>query len=149
MISDLMIGLRTSLATRLFFGAVLLAALCDPWRPASAQLASPVAQPKALAAKPGAGSSSRAPPCHNGMSFDRFLADLKQQAIAAGVSQRAIAEASPYLVYDQGIVNRDRGQRVFGQVFTEFAGRMAAPFRMQQGQAHIKTYAAAFARAEK
>ena len=83
------------------------------------------------------------------MSFDRFLADLKQQAVAAGVSQRAIAEASPYLVYDQGIVNRDRGQRVFGQVFTEFAGRMAAPYRMQQGQAQIKTYAAAFARAEK
>jgi lytic murein transglycosylase len=87
--------------------------------------------------------------CHNGMSFDRFLADLKQQAIAAGVSQSAIAEASPRLVYDQGIVNRDRGQRVFGQVFTEFAGRMAAPYRMQQGQAKIKTYAAAFARAEK
>ena len=83
------------------------------------------------------------------MNFDRFLADLKQQAVAAGVSQQTIAEASPYLVYDQGIVNRDRGQRVFGQVFTEFAGRMAAPFRMQQGQAKIKTYAAAFARAEK
>ena len=60
------------------------------------------------------------------MSFDRFLADLKQQAVAAGVSQRALAEAAPYLVYDQGIVNRDRGQRVFGQVFTEFAGRRAS-----------------------
>jgi lytic murein transglycosylase len=83
------------------------------------------------------------------VGFDRFLADLKQQAVSAGVSQRAIAEASPYLVYDQGIVNRDRGQRVFGQIFTEFAGRMAATYRMQQGQAHIKTYAAAFARAEK
>jgi lytic murein transglycosylase len=83
------------------------------------------------------------------MSFDQFLADLKQQAIAAGVSQRALAEASPDLVYDQGIVNRDRGQRVFGQVFTAFAGRMAATYRMQQGQAKIKTYAAAFARAEK
>jgi lytic murein transglycosylase len=69
--------------------------------------------------------------------------------LAAGVSQRAIGEAAPYLVYDQGIVNRDRGQRVFGQVFTEFSGRMAAPYRMQQGQARIKTYAAAFARAEK
>ena len=91
----------------------------------------------------------RAASCHNGASFDRFLADLKQQAIAAGVSQRAIDEASPYLVYDQGIVNRDRGQRVFGQVFTEFSGRMAAPYRMQQGQARIKTYASAFARAEK
>jgi lytic murein transglycosylase len=101
------------------------------------------AQPRPAAPSP------RAAACHNGMSFDRFLADLKQQAAAAGVSQRALGEATPYLVYDQGIVNRDRGQRVFGQIFTEFAGRMAAPYRMQQGQARIKAYAAAFARAEK
>jgi lytic murein transglycosylase len=100
-------------------------------------------------AAPSRPVTPRAASCHNGASFDRFLADLKQQAVAAGVSQRTIAEASPYLVYDQGIVNRDHGQRVFGQVFTEFAGRMAAPYRMQQGQARIKTYAAAFARAEK
>ncbi|WP_424629513.1 lytic murein transglycosylase [Bradyrhizobium sp. SYSU BS000235] len=87
--------------------------------------------------------------CHGGQSFAQFLAQLKQDAAAAGVSQRAIAAASPGLVYDQGIVNRDRGQRVFGQVFTEFAGRMAADYRMQQGRAKIKTYAQAFARAEK
>ena len=105
------------------------------------------AQPIAAPARPVA--APRGAACHNGLSFDRFLVDLKQQAVAAGVSQRAIAEASPGLVYDQGIVNRDRGQRVFGQVFTEFAGRMAATYRMQQGQARIKTYAAAFARAEK
>jgi lytic murein transglycosylase len=83
------------------------------------------------------------------MTFDRFLSELKQQAVAAGVSQSALAESAPYLVYDQGIVNRDRGQRVFGQIFTEFAGRMAATYRTQQGQQRIKTYAAAFARAEK
>jgi len=118
-------------------------------QPASAQLADPTAPPAAPSRPRAAPSPRAASSCHNGLSFDRFLADLKQQAVAAGVSQRAIAEASPYLVYDQGIVNRDRGQRVFGQVFTEFAGRMAAPFRMQQGQAHIRTYAAAFARAEK
>ncbi|HEY0331366.1 MAG TPA: lytic murein transglycosylase [Rhodopseudomonas sp.] len=87
--------------------------------------------------------------CHGGQSFEPFLAALKQQAAADGVSPRAIAAAAPGLVYDQGIVNRDRGQRVFGQVFTEFAGRMAANYRMQQGQAKIKAHAAAFARAEK
>jgi lytic murein transglycosylase len=106
-------------------------------------------RPAAAATRPPAAPSPRAASCHNGANFDRFLADLKQQAVAAGVSQEAIAEASPYLVYEQGIVNRDRGQRVFGQIFTEFAGRMAAPYRMQQGQQRIKTYAAAFARAEK
>jgi lytic murein transglycosylase len=93
-------------------------------------------------------SAQRAAACHNGQNFDQFLAGLKQQAMAAGVSQRAMAEASPYLVYDQGIVNRDRGQKVFGQLFTQFAGRMAADYRMQNGQLKIKQHAAAFARAE-
>ncbi len=102
-----------------------------------------------LAATPGTALAQRGASCHNGMSFDRFLAQLKQDAIAAGVSQRAIGTASPYLVYDQGIVNRDRGQRVFGQIFTEFAGRMAANYRMQQGQAKISAHSASFARAEK
>src|SRR3982075_2387874 len=127
--------------TRFFLGAVLLTLLCGP-QPASAQPAAPLAKPAAAPAPRGAA-------CHNGASFDRFLAELKAQAVAAGVSQQALAEASPGLVYDQGIVNRDRGQRVFGQIFTEFAGRMAAVSRMQQGQARIKTYAAAFAHAEK
>jgi len=87
--------------------------------------------------------------CHGGMSFARFVDQLKQDATQAGVSLHTIAAASPGLVYDQGIVNRDRGQRVFGQIFTEFAGRMAAPYRMQQGQAMIRSHAQAFARAEK
>src|SRR6201992_2078458 len=139
--------MRSSSTTGLFLGAVLLAMTSGP-HPASAQLADPMAQP-APPSRPRTAPSPRAASCHNGMSFDRFLADLKQQAVAAGVSQHAIAEASPYLIYDQGIVNRDRGQRVFGQIFTEFAGRMAAPYRVQQGQQRIRTYSAAFARAEK
>jgi lytic murein transglycosylase len=101
----------------------------------------------AMTAVPAAAQSGAA--CHGGMSFGRFLDQLKQDAVAARVSQRALADAAPGLVYDQGIVNRDRGQRVFGQIFTEFAGRMAADYRMQQGRAHIQRYAQAFARAEK
>jgi len=125
----------------ILFGAIGLALLASS---AWAQSVAPrLPAPVRTAAIPRAAS------CHNGASFDRFLAELEQKALADGVSQRAISEAAPYLVYDQGIVNRDRGQRVFGQVFTEFAGRMAAPYRMQQGQAHIRTYAAAFGRAEK
>ncbi|HMF68349.1 MAG TPA: lytic murein transglycosylase [Phyllobacterium sp.] len=118
-------------------------------QPASAQPAAVSPRPIAAPAKPAAAPVQRGASCHNGMSFDRFLADLKQQALAAGVSQQALAEASPDLVYDHGIVNRDRGQRVFGQAFIEFSNRMAASYRMQQGQAKIKAHAAAFARAEK
>ncbi len=93
--------------------------------------------------------AQRAGACRNGASFERYLDNLKQDAVAAGVSQRAITLALPGLTYDQGIVNRDRGQRIFGQIFTVFAGRMAADYRMQQGQALIKAHAQTFARAEK
>jgi len=102
-----------------------------------------------LAAAPDAALAQRGAACHGGQSFEQFLARLKQDAAAAGVSQRAIAAAAPYLVYDQSIVNRDRGQRVFGQIFTEFAGRMASEGRRVKGQQLIRTHAQAFARAQK
>src|SRR3981081_3330455 len=137
------------LSTTLFFGVTFLAILSGPQQP-SAQPA--VALPRATAAptRPIAAPAPRGgAACHNGMSFDRFLADLKQQAVATGVSQRALAEAAPYLVYDQGIVNRDHGQRVFGQVFTEFARNRASDGAAKNAQARIRMHAAAFNRAEK
>jgi lytic murein transglycosylase len=102
-----------------------------------------------LVTAPDGALAQRGAACHGGQSFEQFLTRLKQDAAAAGVSQRAIADASPYLVYDQGIVNRDRGQRVFGQIFTEFSGRMASEGRRVKGQQLIRTYAQAFSRAEK
>ena len=93
--------------------------------------------------------AQRGASCHNGMSFPQFLTSLEQDAQKAGVSQRAISAAAPYMVYDQGIVNRDRGQRVFGQLFTQFAGRMASEARRLRGQQLIRQHAQAFARAEK
>src|SRR5437764_9626470 len=125
-----------------------------PVRPAPARPAAAAPRP-AVAPVPGqqppaaAPRSPRAAACHNGMPFDRFLADLKQQALAEGVSQRALTEAAPYLVYDQSIVNRDRGQRVFGQVFTEFARNRASDGAAKNAQARTRMHAAAFARAEK
>jgi lytic murein transglycosylase len=118
-----------------------------PARPAAAQPLPPAA---CVAGQPAARAPSpRAAACHNGMPFDRFLAELKQQAVAAGVSQRALAAASPYLTYDQSIVNRDRGQRVFGQVFTEFSRNRASDGAAKNAQARIRMHAAAFDRAEK
>ncbi len=122
-------------------------ARASPARPAAAQPNLPTTgvpgQPIARAPSP------RAAACHNGQSFDRFLADLKQRAVAEGVSQRALAAASPYLTYDQSIVNRDRGQRVFGQVFTEFSRNRASDGAAKNAQARIRMHAAAFDRAEK
>ncbi|HLL26888.1 MAG TPA: lytic murein transglycosylase [Xanthobacteraceae bacterium] len=86
--------------------------------------------------------------CRTDASFERWLADFKREAAASGISQRTLAMASPDMVYDQRIVNIDRGQRVFTQTFIEFSGRMVAGYRIQKGGQLIQQYGPVFARAK-
>ncbi|MFY9692304.1 MAG: lytic murein transglycosylase, partial [Xanthobacteraceae bacterium] len=101
-----------------------------------------------LAALLTAGAANAAAPCRTNGPFNQWLADLEREAVAQGISQQTIAEAAPYLTYDQRIVNIDHGQRVFTQTFLEFSDRMAAAYRIQRGQALIKKYQPTFARIE-
>jgi lytic murein transglycosylase len=94
------------------------------------------------------GAAPATVPCRTSGPYDKWLADFEREAMAQGVSQRTIAEAAPFLTYDQRIVYIDRGQRVFTQTFLEFSDRMAAGYRIQMGQAKIKAYAQVFARIE-
>jgi lytic murein transglycosylase len=87
--------------------------------------------------------------CRTSGSFESWLARFKQQAAADGISSAAIAAASPYLVYDQRIVNIDRGQRIFSQQFLEFSDKMLAGGRVSSGQSVMHKHAAEFAREEK
>src|SRR5215510_12473017 len=98
----------------------------------------------------GAGTSSIAAPaaCRNTGNFAAWLDQAKKEAVAQGISQQAIAAASPYLILDQKIINIDRGQKVFGQPFLEFSDRMAAAYRIKGGQDKIRQHAAMFQRAE-
>ena len=94
-------------------------------------------------------TSAAATDCRTNGPFEGWLARFKAEAAAQGISKSAIDAASPYLVYDQRIVNIDRGQRIFAQSFLEFSGKMLPAYRLQQGAAEIKKYAAVFDRAEK
>jgi len=87
--------------------------------------------------------------CRTSGSFESWLGRFKAEAAAQGISRSAIDTASPYLVYDQRIVNIDRGQRIFAQSFLEFSGKMLPAYRLQQGTAEIHKYQAIFDRAEK
>jgi lytic murein transglycosylase len=87
--------------------------------------------------------------CRTSGGFEAWLARFKQEAVAQGISQSAIAAASPYLVYDQRIVNIDHGQRIFSQQFLEFSDKMLAGSRVASGVNLIHKHAALFARAEK
>ena len=88
--------------------------------------------------------------CRNTGSFEAWLADFKKEAIAKGISPAAIAGASPYLVFDQRIINIDRGQRFFAQDFVEMSDRMLTRAgRLTSGPPQIKKHQALFAREEK
>jgi lytic murein transglycosylase len=83
-----------------------------------------------------------------GGGFERWLAAFKQEAQSKGVSRSTLDAAAPYLQFDQEVVNRDRGQKVFAQTFLEFSKRMADGYRLTQGQQRIKQNAAMFQRIE-
>jgi membrane-bound lytic murein transglycosylase B len=94
--------------------------------------------------------TSAAPtPCRNTDSFERWLEGFRQEASAQGISQSAIAAAGPGMTYDQGIINRDRGQRFFAENFIEFSDRMLRRYRLEQGPRMMKKHEAVFARIER
>jgi lytic murein transglycosylase len=86
--------------------------------------------------------------CRTSGSFEAWLERFKQEAASQGISRSAIATASPFLVYDQRIINIDRGQRIFSQQFLEFSDKMLAGSRVANGINLIHKHAALFARAE-
>jgi lytic murein transglycosylase len=92
------------------------------------------------------GAPAAAQQCGGG--FDRWLANFKAEAASKGISRATIAEAEPLMEFDQSIVNRDRGQKVFSQTFLEFSKRMAEGHRLKQGAQKIKQMAATFQRIE-
>ncbi len=96
----------------------------------------------------GAASAADAAACRNNGTFEHWLDEFKHEAVAQGISQRAITAAAPYLVYEQRIINIDRGQQIFQQDFLQFSGRMLPAYRLQHGAALITKYQPVFARAE-
>jgi lytic murein transglycosylase len=84
--------------------------------------------------------------CGHG-SFRTWLAGVKEEAEAAGISPRAVRVLDD-VRFDQSIIARDRAQGVFSQSFLEFAGRMVNANRMQVGSSRLKKHNALFNRIE-
>jgi lytic murein transglycosylase len=87
-----------------------------------------------------------AAPCGTG-NFDTWLAGVRTEAASKGISQAAIAAGLNGLTLDQSVLNRDHSQKVFGQSFEEFSGRMVPP-RMTRGSNMLKQYGSVLSRIE-
>jgi lytic murein transglycosylase len=86
--------------------------------------------------------------CRNTGSFERWLDGFKQDAAAQGISRQAITAALNGVTFDPQIIRRDSGQGVFTQSFLQFAGRMTAAGRYQNGLKQLKAQAALLSRIE-
>jgi lytic murein transglycosylase len=87
-----------------------------------------------------------AAPCGTG-SFDSWLTAFKAEAASKGISQNAINAGLNGVTLDQSVLNRDHSQKVFGQSFEEFSGRMVPP-RMTRGSNALKQYGSVLSRIE-
>jgi lytic murein transglycosylase len=101
-----------------------------------------------LALSAWAGPADAAPRCRNTGSFDAWMAAFKKEAASQGISQRAISGALDGVTFDPAIIRRDSGQGVFQQSFLQFAGRMTAVGRYQNGLKQLKAHAGLLSRIE-
>ena len=67
--------------------------------------------------------------CKTTGAFEPWLGAFKQEARAAGITQRTIDSALGGMTLDQGIIRRDRGQNFFAQSFLDFSAKLATPGR--------------------
>lgn len=85
-------------------------------------------------------------PC--GGELGEFLAGVKAEAVAAGVSPEAADQALAGARLDRKVLGMDRGQGVFRQTFLEFSKRVVSQARLDIGRQKMQEHAATFAKAE-
>lgn len=84
-----------------------------------------------------------------GGDFRQFLAGVKKEAVAKGLSAKAADATLSGAQIDRKVLARDRSQGVFKMPFIDFSQRVISGHRMQHGAKNMKKYSGIFARTEK
>lgn len=94
-------------------------------------------------------SGSFAASCGNSAAgFDGWLEDFKAQAVASGISRRAVSSALNGISYDRKVVRLDRSQRSFKLSFEKFYARRVSNAMIRKGQRYIQQHRSLFDRIE-
>lgn len=96
-----------------------------------------------------AAASPAAADCQNSGSFSAWFKAFKADALAAGISERTIANALDGIELDPKIISRDRRQGFFAQDFGTFSKKLATDNRVKNGRTKINKRKKYFDRAEK
>jgi lytic murein transglycosylase len=86
--------------------------------------------------------------CRGGQNFPAWLAEFRQEAKSAGLSERTLS-ALDGLTLDDRVLKQDRSQPTLSQSFLEFVDRVVSADRLAQGRALLKKHAETFQRIER
>ncbi|MEM8688771.1 MAG: lytic murein transglycosylase [Pseudomonadota bacterium] len=84
-----------------------------------------------------------------GGNFDRWLNQVRSEAVNMGISRNVISSALRGLSPDPRVLSRDRKQGVFTLTFLKFASRLISKNRMNRGRSLMKKHRATFQRVRK
>jgi lytic murein transglycosylase len=93
-------------------------------------------------------TAAAADPVPCGGDFDAWLAQVRAEAHAAGVSDRTLNRLDP-IQPSAEVLRHDRSQAVFTQDWLTFAGRMVNAYRLRIGRQKLREHAEVFAAAER
>lgn len=81
-------------------------------------------------------------------AFDRWVADFKPRAIAAGITAETFDRAMRGVTYDTSIIRRDRNQSEFTKTIWDYLDSAASEARIRSGQEALRTHAELLAQIE-
>lgn len=90
-----------------------------------------------------AGAASAAT-CRDPAGFDKWLGDIRREAIAQGISARAVDVGLAGVTFDQAVMRKDRGQGAFRVPFEQFVKTRVTAARVSRAAAQLRQRAALF-----
>lgn len=102
-----------------------------------------------LAASFMTGLSAEAATCRDPAGFDKWLGDIRREAIAQGISARAVDAGLAGVTFDQAVMRKDRGQGAFRVPFEQFVKTRVTAGRVARAAQQLRQRADLFARIEK
>lgn len=102
----------------------------------------------ALAISLTAASAASAATCRDPAGFEKWLGDIRREALAQGISPRAVDAGLAGVTLDPAVLRKDRGQGAFRAPFEVFVRSRVTAGRVSRAAAQLRQRAALFDRIE-
>jgi lytic murein transglycosylase len=89
-------------------------------------------------------TAASAATCRDPAGFDKWLGDIRREAIAKGISARAVESGLAGVTFDQAVMRKDRGQGAFRVPFEQFVKSRVTAGRVSRAASQLKQRAALF-----